>query len=528
MTQGADDAETPSKPGPGAPAAPDRATDEPKWWEIVKDVATNYEQWAAAGLALDRIEGKEKWKADPQSPDYDYGLLQDRLVQLRKARESGNLSSMIFLLRTSLCRNLGEVGNPKLYGYCHVGTKRLIEEYIDEVTKQLNIICDTESPDWSFDAKYDFFMNTQRSFGRTALLLSGGATFGLAHIGVLKTLHETKLLPRVINGSSVGSIVASIICTRTDEELHTMFDLKELNLDFYERRHEQGNMFVKLMRFIKHGVLFDVEVFIEAMRDNVGDVTFQEAFNRTRRILNIGVSSSTVFEMPRLLNYLTAPNVIIWSAVAASCAIPYVYRSAPLMAKDKSGNILPWNPSGHRWIDGSVENDLPMARISELFNVNHFIVCQVNPHIMPFMQPDQIPTLYSRFLGGFSYLIRSELADLGLSSSLLYRIKAILVQKYYGDITIVPNFGVREYTHIIANPSMELAAMFSVIEVSIMKNHCQIELCIDEILYRLRVKRLEDRSGQHPGSRRKNGLKPLTKMDGANSERRTSNRNPSM
>ena len=67
------------------------------------------------------------------------------------------------------------------------------------------------------------------------------------------------------------------------------------------------------------------------------------------------MSSSTVYEMPRLLNYLTAPNVLIWSAVAASCAIPFVYRAAPLMARDKQGNIVPWNPSGHRWIDGSVE-----------------------------------------------------------------------------------------------------------------------------------------------------------------------------
>ena len=103
------------------------------------------------------------------------------------------------------------------------------------------------------------------------------------------------------------------------------------------------------------GVLFDVEVLKECIRQNIGDITFQEAYNRTRRILNITVSSSTKYEMPRLLNYLTAPNVLIWSAVAASCAIPLVYKSAPLMARDKLGNIVQWNPSGHRWIDGSVE-----------------------------------------------------------------------------------------------------------------------------------------------------------------------------
>ena len=57
------------------------------------------------------------------------------------------------------------------------------------------------------------------------------------------------------------------------------------------------------------------------------------------------------------------------------------------MAKDpKTGQPQPWNASPQRWIDGSVDNDLPMAKLSELFNVNHFIVSQVNPHIVPFLE----------------------------------------------------------------------------------------------------------------------------------------------
>jgi predicted acylesterase/phospholipase RssA len=63
------------------------------------------------------------------------------------------------------------------------------------------------------------------------------------------------------------------------------------------------------------GALFDAQVLRAALKENIGDVTFQEAYNRTRRILNITVSTSANFEMPRLLNYLTAPNVLIWSAV---------------------------------------------------------------------------------------------------------------------------------------------------------------------------------------------------------------------
>ena len=36
----------------------------------------------------------------------------------------------------------------------------------------------------------------------------------------------------------------------------------------------------------------------------------------------------------------------------------------------KAGNLASYS-------DGSVENDLPMQQLSELFNVNHFIVSQV-------------------------------------------------------------------------------------------------------------------------------------------------------
>jgi TAG lipase/steryl ester hydrolase/phospholipase A2/LPA acyltransferase len=36
--------------------------------------------------------------------------------------------------------------------------------------------------------------------------------------------------------------------------------------------------------------------------------------------------------------------------------------------------------TAHVYSDGSFENDLPMQQLSELFNVNHFIVSQVNIH----------------------------------------------------------------------------------------------------------------------------------------------------
>ncbi|KAG5463430.1 MAG: acyl transferase/acyl hydrolase/lysophospholipase [Olpidium bornovanus] len=466
------------------------------YYRHLMDVATNYEQWAAAALVLDHLLGYDKWKLDPVSPEYDYKLVAARLSDLKAAREGSAMAPMIFLLRTSLFRNLGDMGKPtvrvrrrrhkfgvlvafffpcgykalqgssaltnsscrcfslfvfcvpcctrfQLFATANIGTKKLIEDYVDEVVKQINFICGTDSPYYSVQQKLEFFINTRQSFGRTALLLSGGATLGavlkrhrpprapgLHHIGVVKCLYECKLLPRIISGTSSGSIIAAILCCSTDDDLKGLMRPESINLNFFHEPGEPDNVFVKLNRLLSSGVLFDVEVLKECVRSNIGDVTFQEAYNRTRRILNISVSSSGIFEMPRLLNYVTAPNVVIWSAVAASCAVPFVYSSAPLMAKEK-GVIVAWNPS-------------------------------VNPHILPFLHSGIVPSRCRKIVGKCLDLARKVVqhyANYGIEYDICpnvsHRINQMLSQKYYGDITIVPKVGVKEYLNIIKNPTRD-------------------------------------------------------------------------
>jgi hypothetical protein len=41
-----------------------------------------------------------------------------------------------------------------------------------------------------------------------------------------------------------------------------------------------------------------------------------------------------------------------------------------LKAKDKHGNVVPYHPHGKHWVDGTIAFDLPMQRLSELFNIN--------------------------------------------------------------------------------------------------------------------------------------------------------------
>ncbi|KNC74329.1 hypothetical protein SARC_13120, partial [Sphaeroforma arctica JP610] len=72
-------------------------------------------------------------------------------------------------------------------------------------------------------------------------------------------------------------------------------------------------------------MLAPTETLLAAVKSHIGNVTFQESYNLTRRIVNISVCSENEHGDPHLLNYLTAPNVVVWSAVAASSAAPFLF-----------------------------------------------------------------------------------------------------------------------------------------------------------------------------------------------------------
>jgi predicted acylesterase/phospholipase RssA len=123
----------------------------------------------------------------------------------------------------------------------------------------------------------------------------------------------------------------------------------------------------------------DIKVLEQFLRDNIGEYTFQEAYDKFGVILNITVTGSAQHDQDRLLNYLTAPNVLIWSASAASCAIPLIYGATDLFCKDHEGNNTKYTLMNRKFVDGSIAHDLPMNKLSIFFNVNNFIVSQTNP-----------------------------------------------------------------------------------------------------------------------------------------------------
>jgi len=367
------------------------------FWGNMMRSALTYEEWAHAAKMLD----KETPKMD-ECDLYDEELVRDKLKELRHRRREGSLKDIIFCMRADLIRNLGNMCNPELHKG-RLQMPKLIKEYIIEVSTQLRMVCDWDSKELSLEEKLAFVNETRYAFGRTALLLSGGASLGAFHVGVVRTLVENKLLPRIVAGSSVGSIMCAVVATRSWPELQIFFEDSLHSLQFFD---QMGGIFTVVKRVMTRGAVHEIRQLQMMLRNLTSNLTFQEAYDMTGRVLGITVCSPRKHEPPRCLNYLTSPHVVIWSAVTASCAFPGLFEAQELMAKDRSGEIVPYHPPFNfdpeedpgthvrRWRDGSLEIDLPMIQLKELFNVNHFIVSQANPHIAPLLRLKKLVRAY--------------------------------------------------------------------------------------------------------------------------------------
>ncbi|XP_060177372.1 triacylglycerol lipase SDP1 [Lycium barbarum] len=482
-----------------------------KFWRNMMRSALTYEEWAHAAKMLDK-ETQKMNEADL----YDEELVRNKLNELQHRRQEGSLRDIIFCMRADLVRNLGNMCNSELHkGRLHV--PRLIKEYIDEVSTQLRMVCDSDSEELLLEEKLAFMHETRHAFGRTALLLSGGASLGAFHVGVVKTLVEHKLLPRIIAGSSVGSIMCSIVATRSWPELQSFFEDSWHSLQFFD---QLGGIFTIFRRVMTQGAVHEIRHLQVLLRNLTNNLTFQEAYDMTGRILGITVCSPRKHEPPRCLNYLTSPHVVIWSAVTASCAFPGLFEAQELMAKNRSGDLVPYHPPFHlgpdatsgassrRWRDGSLEVDLPMMQLKELFNVNHFIVSQANPHIAPLLRIKEFVRAYGgNFAAKLAELTEMEVKhrchqvlELGFP---LGGIAKLFAQDWEGDVTVVMPATLAQYSKIIQNPStLELQKAANQgrrctwEKLSAIKANCGIELALDECVAILNHMRRLKRSAE--------------------------------
>jgi len=413
---------------------------------------------------------------------------------------SGVLKRNHLTLDEMLVENARSVAEKGKFGLSQEA-RNVIQAYYEEVEKSLHWIADSpldlSNPRFHNDSpftgpyldiesseklrqtelndRFTLIRKMKQNIGRTALMLSGGGAQAMYHLGTIRALIESKLYEgiKVISGTSGGSITAAMCAIKKPEELFEDVCIPTVSTDFMlngEMKKNNIRWFPTVMEmgahWLKKSLLVDSAEFKRCCDFYFGDLTFEEAFDRTGKHVCITVTASRASggtAQRLLLNHISTPHVTLSSAVAASCALPGVMAPAKLLTKDSTGKQEPFEVDGVDWIDGSVQADLPFQRISTLFNVSNYVVAQTNFHVVPFLNKEHHPNQRSTYWQLFQTVewdIRNralKLSRLGLFPHLFGQdISKVFKQKYHGNLTLVPRFTAMQTFGLkaLANPSL--------------------------------------------------------------------------
>jgi len=406
--------------------------------------AANYEEWTEAALEHDQASGAARWKLMDQSSRFDFVSIRTRLDHLRHLRAQHDDRGLLFALNEGIHGNMGGMGTGLLYAKAKFGTKRVIADYVEEIALALEHLASSKVDTVSFEEKLDFFHRANHCFGRSALMLSGSGSLVYFHVGVVKALHERGLLPDIISGSSGGALVGSVACASTDEELNEWFDPSR-----HLGKARPETLLGALLSHVRPQRMRTEDVW-EILERFLPDYTFQEAFERTGRHMNVSVAPAESLQKHRLLNADTSPNVFMREAVLASAAFPGFFDPVVLMARDDKGERQAYHGS-RKWVDGSLRDDLPAKRLARLYGVNHYIVSQANPYIIPFIDEKKTEMgtyglLKRGLISSARTWVNTGVAVMEGPLSKMPEIKrmsntllAVINQTYVGDINITPS-----------------------------------------------------------------------------------------
>jgi len=174
------------------------------------------------------------------------------------------------------------------------------------------------------------------------LVLSGGGLKGLAHIGVLRALEERHLVPSLVVGSSIGSLIAAAWAAGVPTpKMEARARLVRRRDVFQVARADVA------FRRLLAPALYRREPLQELIDYLVGNVTFNDL---PRRLLINTVDLHSGMQVMWGLPGLRSTRVA--DAVAASCALPGIFP--------------PMEINGRAYVDGAVVENLPVRMAASL------------------------------------------------------------------------------------------------------------------------------------------------------------------
>jgi NTE family protein len=176
---------------------------------------------------------------------------------------------------------------------------------------------------------------------KVALVLGGGGLKGFAHIGVLRALEEKGIVPSVLAGTSIGSL----ICAARARGMH-IEEMAERARSLRRKDLFRLNRMQMVLERTRAPSIYQGAPLREVCASIVGDVGFDEL--TTPLLVNtvdLARGSPVVRGLPGLR------DVSVLDAVYASCALPGFYP--------------PGDVGGRACVDGGVVDNLPTSVASQ-------------------------------------------------------------------------------------------------------------------------------------------------------------------
>jgi len=157
---------------------------------------------------------------------------------------------------------------------------------------------------------------------KVGLTLSGGASYGMAHIGVIKALREYGIEPDVLYGTSAGAIAAVLYASGAS--------IREM------REFSEGNQLTKMIRWRVPRLGF---LPLDYLENKIREyVPFEHLEDLPKKVIIGGTNLETG-------HHEDIESGLLTKSVAASCAIPVFFKPIEL--------------NGQIYVDGGVSNNMP-------------------------------------------------------------------------------------------------------------------------------------------------------------------------
>ena len=191
--------------------------------------------------------------------------------------------------------------------------------------------------------------------GSYTCIFGGGAVRGIAYIGAIKALDELKIKIDTLAGSSVGSIVASLLAVGYNaDEINDLFS--QVNFELFRDIHfsinkdfalSKGNIFTEWIRDAIEKKFYGADY----VKGGNKPVTFND-INNNLVILTTDLNKFKPYEF----STFETPDFEIASAVRISCSMP--------------GLMTPVEIENKKLVDGDLLKGVPLWRLSKNLNQN--------------------------------------------------------------------------------------------------------------------------------------------------------------